>query len=244
MLSSSGSSAEKSAAEVVINRLVGNYTIAYGDEQGWNGLSLAVMKKGKCKISGKLANGKGVATTSQMIVGEDYCCLPVICSKKDVELSLGIYFPNNGKEPFVFGFYNAVIASVTELGSGLTFRMGGGIYDPLDMYEIEDGYLPEGVSVEQRGTKWIVAGGVKPGKIKMDREEGVYDANESENPSGLKLTFTAKTGLFKGSFKVYGINDMGKLKSFTATVNGIVVDGRGYGTATVKKFGSVAVTIE
>ena len=62
--------------------------------------------------------------------------------------------------------------------------------------------------------------------------------------SGLKLTFTAKTGLFKGSFKVYAIDAKGKLKSFSATVNGVVVDGLGYGTATIKKFGSVPVTIE
>ena len=39
-------------------------------------------------------------------------------------------------------------------------------------------------------------------------------------------------------------NSAVELKSFSATVNGVVVDGLGYGTATIKKFGSVPVTIE
>ena len=244
LLASSGSSAEKSVAEMALNRLIGNYVLAYGDEQGWNGLSLIVMKKGKCKISGKLANGKSVATTSQLIVGEDYCCVPVIYTKKDAELAFSIYLPDDGSEPFVFGFYNAVVSHVTGLGSGCSFVVGEEIYDLFDEYELLDEFLPYGVSVAQNGTKWTVADGAKAGQIKMDKDGEVYDKKESENPSGLKLTFTAKTGLFKGSFKVYAIDAKGKLKSFSATVNGVVVDGLGYGTATIKKFGSVPVTIE
>ena len=52
------------------------------------------------------------------------------------------------------------------------------------------------------------------------------------NLSGLKLTYTPKAGTFKGSFKDYAVQ-IGKLKKYTAKVAGLVVNGTGYGTATV-----------
>ncbi|MBQ5531107.1 MAG: hypothetical protein IIT98_03780, partial [Kiritimatiellae bacterium] len=64
-----------------------------------------------------------------------------------------------------------------------------------------------------------------------------------ENPSGLKLSYKAKDGSFKGSFKAYAeVN--GKLKAKTVSVSGVVVGGKGYGSATIKKAGSAAVAIE
>ena len=51
------------------------------------------------------------------------------------------------------------------------------------------------------------------------------------NLSGLKLNYTPKKGTFKGSFKVYAVQN-GKIKKFTVKVNGVVVDGVGYGSAT------------
>ena len=60
--------------------------------------------------------------------------------------------------------------------------------------------------------------------------------------SGLKLTYTAKTGLFKGSYKIYASNeytvDEGKapkLKKYTVNVSGVMFEeGGGIGIATVK----------
>ena len=55
------------------------------------------------------------------------------------------------------------------------------------------------------------------------------------NLSGLKLPYTPKTGVFKGSFKVYALQGEGKStkpKSYTINVNGFVVGGVGYGMAT------------
>ena len=54
----------------------------------------------------------------------------------------------------------------------------------------------------------------------------------------MKLTYTAKTGQFKGSFKVYALQGTGKkrkLAKYTVNVIGFVVDGVGYGRATLKK---------
>ena len=61
---------------------------------------------------------------------------------------------------------------------------------------------------------------------------------DGSNPSCMKLTFTAKKGTFKGTFKVYALEGTGtktKLKKYTMKVNSVVVDGVGYGTATCKK---------
>ena len=62
------------------------------------------------------------------------------------------------------------------------------------------------------------------------------------NPSALKLTYAAKTGTFKVSFKVYAVAN-GKLKATTVNVAGVMIGGKGYGAATVKKHGGVPVTV-
>ena len=66
----------------------------------------------------------------------------------------------------------------------------------------------------------------------------IDDTKGKTNLSGLKLTYTPKKGTFKGSFKVYALQGEGKatkLKSYTISVNGMVVDGVGAGMATCKK---------
>lgn len=63
-----------------------------------------------------------------------------------------------------------------------------------------------------------------------------------DNPSGLKLTYKAKDGTFKGSFKAYAdVN--GRPKATTVNVTGVLVEGVGYGAATIKKLGGVSVTV-
>ena len=57
----------------------------------------------------------------------------------------------------------------------------------------------------------------------------------SDKATALKLTFNAKAGSFKGSFKA------GKQK---VTVNGVVVNGVGYGSAVIKKGAKAPVTVE
>ena len=104
--------------------------------------------------------------------------------------------------------------------------------------------------------KWAFAkaAGVKWAKPKKGTILAIYDEASGKglvvdtskgrtNLSGLKLAYTPKTGTFKGSFKVYAIQN-GKLKKFTARVTGIVVNGTGYGIATGKGMGSFPVEID
>ena len=77
------------------------------------------------------------------------------------------------------------------------------------------------------------------------------------NNSSLKLTYNPKTGIFKGSFLIYaveqavvenliGLQRKPTLKKYKANVTGVVVDGKGYGQAICKKpaAGPWAVAIE
>ena len=64
------------------------------------------------------------------------------------------------------------------------------------------------------------------------------ETKAGENPSGLKFTYKAKDGTFKGSFKAYALeekNGRTKLVKYTVNVIGFVVDGIGYGEASCKK---------
>ena len=94
--------------------------------------------------------------------------------------------------------------------------------------------LPDGETVIPKGGRWSFAkaAGVKYSKDKKTKELGlVVNTKKGTNRSAMKLTYTPKTGIFKGSFKIYAIQD-GKLKKFTVKVIGVVVDGKGEGNAT------------
>ena len=77
----------------------------------------------------------------------------------------------------------------------------------------------------------------------MMRNDEIVEEKLGENPAGLKLKYKEKAGTFSGSFKAY-IDKKGKPKGVTVSVSGVMIDGKGYGMATIKKAGSVAVTIE
>ena len=107
--------------------------------------------------------------------------------------------------------------------------------------------LPDGENITVSGTKWVVADGAKAAKVAY--KKSVLSITEGKkgdgivNPSQLKLTYKAKDGSFKGSFYVYTLEN-GKFKKQKATVTGVLIDGVGYGTAMIKKFGSWNITIK
>ena len=124
--------------------------------------------------------------------------------------------------------------------------------------------LPDGVELTVTGGKKLDAGKAASIKYKKDKDAGEtwyyldgLDDEKKPNRSGLKITYTPKTGIFKGSFSVYATNadyiDYGKqpkLKKYTVNFTGIFLndeDGtRGYGQATMKKpaAGPWTVTVE
>ena len=101
--------------------------------------------------------------------------------------------------------------------------------------------LPDGLAVRMGGGKFVLDAA---GKVKLLKDKsGIDPAGLGTNPSALKLTYKAKDGSFKGSFSVYTFA-AGKLKKAKVDVTGVVLDGRGYGTASVKKTASWPITIE
>ena len=136
------------------------------------------------------------------------------------------------------------------LGDGreLTFSFANGLVaDTLPDGTITR-LLPEGMRIAVNGGKFALgkAPTVKWAKDRATNVPGlvVNDSNGTiTNYSGLKLTYTPKAGTFKGSFKIYAVqND--KLKKYTAKVSGIMVNGTGFGLATIKGKGSIPIEID
>ena len=92
--------------------------------------------------------------------------------------------------------------------------------------------LPSGVPVRAKGGKWAFD---RAASITYKKGALGGDADPKKpNLSAMKLTYTPKTGLFKGSFKVYAVQG-GKLKKYTVKVTGAVVDGAGTGVGKLAK---------
>ena len=141
----------------------------------------------------------------------------------------------------------ATIGGALKGGSHGTFRMDG--FDLAVPGELLDDLLPNEESFSVSNGKWAFAKAatVKWAKDRVTKEYGLVVDNTKgkTNLSGLKLTYAAKTGQFKGSFKVYSLEGGGspgtarptktKLVKYTVNVIGFVVDGVGYGEASCKK---------
>ncbi len=100
--------------------------------------------------------------------------------------------------------------------------------------------LFEPVEVKMNGTKWVLP---KAAKVKWKAcprnaeciGDWLADTNGGVgNLSGLKLSYDAKTGVFKGSFNLFSM--LGK--KYTVKVNGLVIDGCGIGVASCPKISS------
>ena len=207
----------------------------------WDGgsVSVSIAAKGKVKVSGTLASGAKVSATAVLLVGEEWNCVSVAAPKAN--LSFVLWLSRDGKTTMVEGLGDGVL-----VGNAGTLADGAVFSVPTDaaLWSAIPGtvltkYLPKSVPVTKKGTKWTLP---KVGRITM--KKGVIDVSKAgENPSGLKLTYKAKDGTFKGSFKVYAENK-GKLKATTVNVTGFLLNGIGFGTATIKKVGSVSIRIE
>ena len=208
----------------------------------WNGgtATITIDKKGKAKASIVLSGGAKLTATSQLILGEEWHCVPVAASSRKAGVSFAVMLPADGGKPYAVGLGDgAVVGRAGALNAGAKFVVdkSAALWQRVSASALTE-YLPDGVAVGVKGTKWTLP---KAGKLAM--KKGVLDVSKAgANPSGLKLT-PKKDGTFTGSFKVY-YEEKGKLKSKTANVSGIVIGGVGYGTATVTKVGSEPVSIE
>ncbi len=228
-----------------------------GTPCGWNGLSLKVGSAGRTRITGTLADGTRVSATAQLILVGGYpdgeqCCIPVVVDKKPHRLAFCLWFLEDITlcTPYrllcqgVEGLDGDVRFGGAWMIGDAAFRVDTGALGELFDDWTYEGYGPDGVSVEQVGTKWRVAGGARPGRVVLGRDGFVDEAKAGENPSALTLAYRAKEGTFTGAFKYYVPSARGAPVAKTVNVYGVVVDGVGYGTAVVRGKGAVSVMVD
>ena len=218
----------------------GVYALAVPSARGWGALSVTVKARGKVSVRGTLADGTRLTASSQLLVGESSCCIPVI-STRLAEPAFAVWLTRAGASVRVAGLEDAVFSSVgASLASGAEFKVDSeALVSALGSALLTE-YLPNGFRVKAADTKWLVEDGALAGKVRLDKTTGTLSTT-SKNWASLKLSYVARTGLFSGSFKAYLLAD-GKLKTKTVKVAGALVNGKGYGTATVNKQ-SAAVTV-
>ena len=234
---------EKSAAEEILKPYLGGYSMICDGGI----LSVTIAKKGKVTVKGTYNDAK-VSAKTQALIGEEMICIPVIYSKKSVNVAFTIWLPINGGDAVIIGLDDAIIGKAGTLKNGAKFIIDG---DIGDFIETEDPrtleLLPDNETITVSKSKWLVADGIKAAKVAY--KKGEFTITEGKkgagivNPSGLKLTYKSKDGSFSGSFTAYAIVK-GKLKKHKATVEGILIGDVGYGTITIKKVGTWAVTIK
>jgi hypothetical protein len=221
---------------VILEKWLGPVNVVWGGGTA----SVAIGKKGKAKATVLLADGAKATANAQLLVGDEWLCVPVVVTKK-ANLAFTLWLPRSGGAAVAEGLSgDAVVGKPGALRAGAKFGIDAEAFSARWGQRALP-YLPDGVLVTQSGAKWTLP---KAGKVAYQRGGTDVDTSKlGENPSALKLTYTAKTGAFKGSFKAYAdVN--GKPKGAMVNVTGVLVDGVGYGAATVKGGVSLPVTIE
>lgn len=218
---------------------------------GCSSLSIMMAAKGKAKIAGVLADGTKVSASGVMTVGDAYCTVPVVYAKKS-RFGFVARFDKNtcalvdviALTPWKNTVKPAFTMPWTVVGKGAKGSLPGGPrtleLDEAQLAGLVPGAIPQtpsAIPFSVKGTKWVAE---KPAKVAY---KGGTLTVAGANVSDLKLTYTAKTGLFKGSFTVYSLNG-GKLKRNKFSVFGAVTDGgTGYGTALLKRKGSATLSV-
>ena len=222
MFAAKDADAKRMAAEALA-RWSGSYVAAWrnGIGAGWNTLSVVVRRRGSVKVSGTLADGTRVTASAWIIVGT----------------RLG------GNMQFLVGERECAVA--------VNWSKKGAAVNCVLWFCSDGSVACEGMP---DGTEVLVApvgDGLAAGAALHVDEHAL----ESEIP-GLRrdLSFTGsvpaklslkyrKDGTFGGSFKIY-VDDRRRVKPVTVRVCGVVLDGKGYGVAYVKKVGNWDVTVE
>ena len=234
---------------------------------GYSVLSVAGGKKGKMKVSGVLADGTKVSLTAQGMAFGDSVVVPVVYQKKTTAFSLKLLLKADGAvqvgnvSDWTSGsatatWEKAIPGESDNVNAEAKFALGMDVKDVIETFGVVDAaagktsILPNGVpvkAVDASSGKWTLP---KAGKVafvsgsteEFDEAKFTAKSETVPNPAALKLAFKKKTGLFSGSFQFYQQSGT-KLKKLKATVNGAVVKGVGYGSATVKNKGALPVTV-
>ena len=236
----------KQIAAQTLKNWQGTYVSVFNEGAGYSTFSITVGAKGSVKVTGTLVDGTKVSGKSQLLVGERECAIAFSWAKKKSSVSFLVWFCEDGTVEMSNLHNPAVVARIVNQKEGAYLRegavflladtnvvvtaFGGGV--------LTGDFLPHGEPVVQDGSKWKIE---KPGAIKAVKGE---ITTSGTNFSGLKLTYKLKDSTFKGSFTVYSVEN-GRLKKYKMAVQGVVLVGKAYGTATCKRPAvTIPITIE
>ena len=184
--------ADKAVAAGVLGKWQGAVNVAWrlaGDGSPYHTLSVTIAAKGKAKVVGTLADGTKVSAKGQLVVGEEWCCVPVVYAKRGVNLRFAVWLPMNvlaARSTRAVGLPDAIVGKPGTLKDGATFRLGASLGDAK-----YSAYLPDGLPVTG-GARWTLP---RAGKVVYAKGTTTVDeAKLGENPSALKLTYKAKDG--------------------------------------------------
>ena len=112
---------EQTKANKLIEKWLGAVNVV------WDGGTVNVMiaKKGKTKATVILKDGTKAKASGLLLVGEEWCCIPVFVTKK-ANIAFTIWLPIGSGEVEAEGLDNAVIGKVGALGANKAFRIGEG----------------------------------------------------------------------------------------------------------------------
>ena len=116
--------ADKVVAAATLDKWQGAVNVAWrlsGDGSPYQTLSVTIAAKGKAKVSGTLANGTKVSAKGQLIVGEKWCCVPVVVSKK-AQMAFNVWLPKAATSaalPSVAGLADAIVGKPSEGRGGV-----------------------------------------------------------------------------------------------------------------------------
>lgn len=128
---------------------------------------------------------------------------------------------------------------VLEPDDSLTFSLEDELPETIDGYEVLSEFAPDGIEITWTGKKFKAP---KKGKVKYSKSWEDFVTTNDENPCGLSVSYSKKTGNVKGSFKVYVAKSEKKVKSYTAKFSGKL---GGTLRVTIKKVsGSVEAVLE
>ncbi len=211
---------------------------------GWNVYSVMVGAKGKVKVRGHSVEGVRSEQVAQLIVaGDGTCYVPIVVNEKGTAHAFNLVLPEVGAaHVWGPGGVQVAVAGHGAIGESIVFSIEEGypLWNQLDGGFAYTEYLPMGLEIFHNGEG--VWGHPDSGKVMLNKLGLINKKKLGANPSGLSVAYQKADGTFKGAFKVY-VNKNGWPKAVPVQVYGVMMNGVGYGTATVKDVGSVPITI-
>ncbi len=211
---------------------------------GWNVYSIVVGARGKVKVRGHSVEGVRSEQVAQLIVaGDGTCYVPIVVNEKGTAHAFNLVLPEEGAaHVWGPGGVQVAMAGREAMGESIVFSIGEGypLWNQLEGGFAYTEYLPMEMEIFHDGEG--VWGHPDSGKVVLNNLGLINKKKLGANPSGLSVAYQKADGTFKATFKVY-VNKNGWPKAVPVQVYGVMVNGVGYGTATVKDVGSVPITI-